>query len=274
MGFNLGRALGGALGGAVAGSKLGPWGAVAGGVLGGGISGLATGSDARAQNEFRDVQYPVGNTAENMYRREQIGRLSNLANGNGPSLVGMQAASQLQQGRAQLESMAASDRRNPALARRNAMIQGGNLSARIGQQAMMGRLAEQQQAEQALAAAIHNAQSIDAQRAAIYNQARTARWNALTGKDSLPTGGENTTNMLSQVIPQAGNLYNALNPGPLSPAEQLKKLQEEDALRNYQAQQARQQQMGNNTSSVVPIGGYPNPDPGYLPPNMQTHRGR
>jgi hypothetical protein len=218
MGFNLGRAFGGALSGGIAGSSMGPWGALGGAVLGGGISGMASGTDSRGHNEFRAVDPNTGrDAAAQMQRGQLLQRLQMRAEGQGPSLAQMQANQALTQGRQQLESMAVSDRRNPALARRNAMIQGGQLSARIQGQAMMGRLAEQQQAEAALAQAIHNAQVADVQRAAVIEGARSSRFKELQG---TPTSGETTTNMLSQVVPQAGQLWEAIrkkNGAPAAP---------------------------------------------------------
>lgn len=211
--FNTGKAMRGAS----IGSAFGAIGAIAGGVHGGindklpsGLRkvldpiGLHSGGmDGNASNEFRDVSPIRGDAAAQLQRGKMLQRLQLQAAGQGPSLTNMQAAAALQQGRAQLESMAASDRRNPALARRNAMLQGGNLSARIGQQAMMGRLAEQQQAEQALAQAIYNAQQIDNQRADIYERARTERFKSLLG---TPTSEQVGMGALAQTLPMIGQM--------------------------------------------------------------------
>jgi hypothetical protein len=158
-----------------------------------------------------------------MQRGAQLQRLQMQANGQGPSLAQMQANQALTQGRQQLESMAVSDRRNPALARRNAMIQGGQLSARIQQQAMMGRLAEKQQAEAALAAAIANAQQADNQRANILQNAYNTRY---TGAMGQPTNFERGANVLASTLPMIGQLQS-------DPGAELKRLQDQAALDAY-----------------------------------------
>ena len=200
--------------GGVAGFAVGgPAGAALGSGLGGALS-AGLGAGQRTGGQYEAVNPNLGrDAAAQMQRGKQLQRLQLSAMGQGPSLAQMQADQSLQQGRAQLESMAASDRRNPALARRNAMIQGGMLSARIGQNAMMGRLVEQQQAEQALAASIHNAQQADNQRAQILQNAYNVRYQ---GSMANPTNFERASNVLASTLPMVGQL----SQGSATPATQ------------------------------------------------------
>lgn len=207
-------AIGTVAGGAV-GSVVPGVGTAAGASIGGGLGALGSGlmrggfgSKAdRASNEFRAVDANLGrNPWLERQQTGQITRLRDAAMGRGPSLSDMAARAALEQGRAQLESQAVSDRRNPALARRTAMLQGGMLSARLGQQAMMGRIAEQQQAEQALAQAMQAARAADLQRAGMIEDARTKRFGSMLG---VPTQGEVNSNMLSQTLPMLGQAWDA-----------------------------------------------------------------
>jgi hypothetical protein len=171
--------------------------------LGGMISPVVStlGGPERSGGAFTDVNSQLGLDPRLMQQGQmQLSRLQNTAQGRGPSMAMMAANAANQQGRASLESQAASDRRNPALARRNAMLQGGQLSARIGQQAMMGRLAEQQQAEQALAQAVHNARLEDLQRAKIVEDQRGLRYQTLMG---TPSSFERGANVIASVLPFA-----------------------------------------------------------------------
>jgi hypothetical protein len=170
------------------------------GSIGKGFTGLVSGfgGPERSGGEFTAVDPNLGrNAAAEMQQGQLLQRLQQQAMGQGPSLAQMQANQALSQGRQQLESMAVTDRRNPALARRNAMLQGGMLSGRIQQQAMMGRVAEQQNAQQALAEAINQARMADLQRAQIVEQARTARYNAMMG---TPSSFERGSNVVSSIL--------------------------------------------------------------------------
>lgn len=167
------------------------------------VSGL--GGPGRSGGEFGSVDPNMGRSAEleNM-QRGQFSRLQAAASGQGPSMAAMQGRAATDQGLRQLQSQAASDRQNPALARRQAMIQGGQLSARIGQSTMMGRLQEQQQAEQALAAAVANARAAELQRAGMVEGARTARYTTMM---NTPTAFERGANLLSSALPVAGQIW-------------------------------------------------------------------
>jgi hypothetical protein len=147
-----------------------------------------------------------GDPAILQQQHAQLSRLQLAALGKGPSIAGMQANAALEQGRRGLNSQAVSDRRNPALARRNAMIQSGSLATRIQQQGMIGRLAEQQQAEAALAQAVNGAREADIRRMGIQEQARTARFNALMG---IPSSAESQANQTAQMLPMLGKGYEA-----------------------------------------------------------------
>jgi hypothetical protein len=178
------------------------------GLFGGGGPG---GPETRANNEFRDVNPNLGqNAATTLQQNEQLARLRASVLGTGPSIAAMQARAAQDQGLRQLQAQAASDRQNPALARRQAMIQGGALSARIQQQSMMGRLAEQQQAEAALANAINGARAADLDRARIVEQARSNRFNALMG---VPSAQETQANVLASTLPVAANAWQAYQAG-------------------------------------------------------------
>ena len=204
MGFNGQGAARGAATGATAGAAFGPWGAAAGGVIGGLGGGLSNifGGGGRQPGPYDTVNLGMGQDAAAMMQRGALlQRLQNRANGQGPSLAQMQGNQALTQGRQQLESMAVTDRRNPALARRSAMIQGGQLSARIQGQSMMGQLAEQQQAEAALAQAIAQAQQADNQRANIVQNAMNVRY---TGQIGQPTEADRTNNVLASTLPLLG----------------------------------------------------------------------
>jgi hypothetical protein len=138
-----------------------------------------------------------------MQQGAQLQRLQQQAMGQGPSIASMQGRAALSDGQRQLQAMAASDRRNPALARRNAMIQGGALSARIQGQVQQGRLAEQQAAEQALVNAISNAQAASIQRAKILQGAYDTRYQGAMG---TPTNFERGANVLAATLPMIGKL--------------------------------------------------------------------
>lgn len=247
-GFNTNKALNGAS----VGSSFGPWGALAGGVHGGindslprglrkvldplGLHGGGGGS--RGDNEFRNVDMNAGrNAAYETAQRRLMSRLEATAQGRGVSLADMAARQAMDQGRAQLESLAVTDRRNPALARRNAMIQGGQLSARIGQQAMLGRLQEQQAAEQALAQAIQNAQAAELDRARMIEQARTNRFNALMG------------------VPSAGEMQSAQNATNLAMLGQNFGTWQKQRQKQRQAQQQLAQQQAQNQAAVNSVRG-------------------
>jgi hypothetical protein len=205
------------------GSAFGPWGTAIGAGAGFvssvapkplrkiadplGIFGGGGGPDTRANNEFREVNPLLGQNAATMVQQNrQMARLQSAANGTAPSIAQLQANAALEQGRRALNSQAVSDRRNSAFARRNAMIQGGSLATRIQQQAMTGRLAEQQQAEAALAQAIHGARQADIARAGIIEQARSERFKSLMG---VPSSQETQANVMASTLPMLGKAWDA-----------------------------------------------------------------
>jgi hypothetical protein len=227
--MGLGGFLKGALpiaGGAAGFAIGGPPGAAIGSGLGGALS-AQLGAGQRTGGPYAAVDPNLGLDPLTRQRQNaQIGRLQLQAMGKTPSMAFQAARFANDQGRAQLESMAVSDRRNPALARRNAMIQGGALSARLGQQAIVGRLQERQNAEMALAQAMSNAQAFDVNRAKITQGAYDTRYAAAMGQ---PTNFERGANVLASTLPMVGQLGQGQSPG-----DQLKAAQEADAWRKYQ----------------------------------------
>jgi hypothetical protein len=197
----------GGIGGGIAGSFIPGVGTAAGAAMGSGLGGALSaglGAGQRSGGEFTAVDQTLGlDPATARQSQLQLSRLQNAALGRGPSISHMALASARDAGLNQLEAQAASDRRNPALARRTAMIQGGLLNTRLTREGIMGRLAEQQQAEQALAQSIHSARQADLQRANIYEQARTARYNGAMGQ---PTNFERASNVLASTLPMVGQL--------------------------------------------------------------------
>lgn len=103
----------------------------------------------------------------------QAGRLQDRAEGRGPSIADMQMKQGMQQNQANAASMAASMRGvNPALAARMAGQQANQANTQMAQQAMLGRLAEQQQAEGQLA-------GVRAQQAGVMGQQAQAAGNRM-----------------------------------------------------------------------------------------------
>ncbi len=197
-------------GGAAGFALGGPAGAAIGSGLGGWAAG-EMGAYDRGNNPYASVDPSMGLNAQLQKQQAgQIARLQQSASGLGPSIANIQTQASRDAGLANLQAQAISDRRNPALAQRTAMIQGGMLNARLGREAMLGRLAEKQQAEQALAAAINNARAQDLQRAMAYEQARTARYQGAMGQ---PTGAERGANALASTLPYVMQMGQGGTPG-------------------------------------------------------------
>jgi hypothetical protein len=205
MGFNGQGTIRGGATGAAAGAQFGPKGAIIGGALGalGGAFGLFGGGGPQYEvNQTLGMDQGIANQS-----RTQLSRLQEAALGRGQSISGMAYNQARESGRAQLESQAISDRRNPALARRNAMIQGGVLNARLGQQLMAAKLQEKQQAEMALAQAINAARQADLQRGMTVEQLRA-------GQAGRPTEQDKTMNVLASTLPMMGQMSAAGQSAP------------------------------------------------------------
>lgn len=127
--------------GGLAGSFLG---GIGGGYLGGAIGGLFGGSDAPGLT-------PQQQQAQ--LEEEQLrARLTRIANGEGPSVAGIQLGQGLEQAnRASLSNSAGLTGNNGVLARYNAMQLGANQAAQENGQAALARTQEIQNANNALA---------------------------------------------------------------------------------------------------------------------------
>lgn len=190
------------VGGAVAGGLIGgPAGAAVGAGLGGSLA-ASMGHGQRTGGQWEAVDPNLGLDGGLLQRQmNQMDRLNNRALGNGPSMAVTSVAQARDRGIAQLQSQARSVRgSNQAFAQRQAMIQGGVLSARLAREQTMGKLQEQQQSEAALAQAIQAARQADMQRAQVYEQARTQRYMAQMGQ---PTNFERGAAVLGSTLPYA-----------------------------------------------------------------------
>jgi hypothetical protein len=112
-----------------------------------------------------------------------IGQLQQQADGNGPSLATALANQQRQQGLAQMMAQQASQRGvNPALAARSNQMAAANLQATLAQNAQVGRLQEQQNAQGNLAAALAQARGQDLQFQGLDQNYNTSIGNAQTSE--------------------------------------------------------------------------------------------
>lgn len=180
-----GDGLKGAAGGAMTGAALGSVVPGVGTAIGAGVGGIAGGllglfgggkddEQKRLLEEYRrqvmDRQAPqiapASQAATSDFRTNQqalTGRLEAIANGTGPSLAAEQMRDATDRNMAQQSSIAQSGRGNATLAN----IVAANNSANFGQQAartgMMGRLAEEQMANQQLSSTLQGARGQDEQ---------------------------------------------------------------------------------------------------------------
>lgn len=175
--------------------------------------GLDSATESRGQNEFRDVNranFELPNYWEQSATyKDQVARLQQQANGQGPSLANMQMQRGLQGALAQQQALAQSGRGNAAMAARQAAINSGNISQNIAGQATMARLAEQRQGQQMLQGALAGQLNLSRSRmdgTMGYEQQRGNRFNSLT---QTPTQGENKKNMLMDMLGYAAQAAQA-----------------------------------------------------------------
>lgn len=172
-------ALGGAATGAAIGSVLPGVGTAIGagvGALGGGLLGLFGGGrddDQRKQLEeyrrqimLREAPQtgPAAQATTSDFRTNQqnlVSRLEAMASGQAPSMADAQLRAAVDRNTAVQQSMAQSGRGNPTLAAIVAANNSNNFAQGAAQQAVAGRLAEQQSALQQLGAATGQARAQD-----------------------------------------------------------------------------------------------------------------
>jgi hypothetical protein len=177
---NFGAGAKGAAGGAAVGTAILPgWGTAIGAGIGG-LMGLFGGDDNDAQKQALDdfrkqVQSRTAPeeaapsvAATSAFRDNQTAlanRLEALANGTGPSIAGAQLAEATDRNMANQASLAQGGRGNPALAAIVASNNMQQLGQQSAQQAVVARLAEQQQANQLLSSVLGQGRAADEQNA-------------------------------------------------------------------------------------------------------------
>ena len=182
---NYGEGVKGAAGGAMTGAALGSIvpgigtgiGAVAGGIGGGLLGMLGGGRDEEQRKQLEEYRKmvmgreapqlgPAATSATSDFRGNQqalVGRLEAIANGTAPSLAAEQLKAATDRNMAQQQSIAQSGRGNATLANIVAANNASNFGQQAAQQAVAGRLAEQQIGIQQLSGTLQGARGQDEQ---------------------------------------------------------------------------------------------------------------